>query len=116
MSIRLVDRPEMPDGHVVKPDGAFLSWTTVERRLIESLHYWLRRQGPTAHLTSLLVGEPGSTEPSGTTDHPKPVTLAISRPTPRAPFISKVAPRPPSSRADANTLTTETTPRPLRIG
>ncbi len=38
MSIPLVDRPEMPDGYVVKPDGAFLSWTTVERRLIESLH------------------------------------------------------------------------------
>lgn len=41
MSIPLVDRPEMPDGYGVKPDGAFLSWMTVEQRLIESLHYWL---------------------------------------------------------------------------
>ncbi|MCZ6736862.1 MAG: pyridoxamine 5'-phosphate oxidase family protein [Actinobacteria bacterium] len=46
MSIPLVDRPEMPDGYGVKPDGAFLSWVTVEQRLIDSLHYWLSTTGP----------------------------------------------------------------------
>ncbi len=46
MSIPLVDRPEMPEGYGVKPDGAFLSWMTVEQRLIESLHYWLSTTGP----------------------------------------------------------------------
>ena len=36
----------MPDGYVVKQDGAFLSWVTVEQRLIDSLHYWLSTTRP----------------------------------------------------------------------
>ncbi len=46
MNVPRVDRPEMPDGYGVKPEGSFLTWTMVEQRLIGSLHYWLSTTRP----------------------------------------------------------------------
>ncbi len=36
----------MPDGYGVKPGGVFLTWTTVEQRLVDSIHYWLSTTRP----------------------------------------------------------------------
>lgn len=37
----VVDRPVLPDGYGVEPDGAYLDWETVEERLVEARYYWL---------------------------------------------------------------------------
>ena len=41
-----VDRPIMPDGYGIDEAREFLSWTTVESKLTESLPYWLSTVTP----------------------------------------------------------------------
>ena len=41
------DRPWMPDGYgVPTTDEGLLSWSTIEERLVDSLHYWMATTRP----------------------------------------------------------------------
>lgn len=41
MSPTPTGQPDVPEGYGVGPDGQLLDWSTVEARLVDSLHYWM---------------------------------------------------------------------------
>lgn len=78
MEVRIVGRPQVPDGYGVTEKGPFLDWSVVETWLTGSNEYWLASTRPDGRPTSFLAGGCGWTTPSGTTGHRRHVTRRMS--------------------------------------
>ena len=46
MGVRIIDRPQVPDGYGVQDQGPYLEWASVEDWLVESTEYWLATTRP----------------------------------------------------------------------
>lgn len=46
MPVTRTGQPEIPEGYGMEPDGDLLVWEVVEKRLVESLHYWMSSVRP----------------------------------------------------------------------
>ncbi len=46
MGVRIVGRPQVPDGYGVQDEGPYLEWSSVEDWLVEATEYWLATTRP----------------------------------------------------------------------